>query len=260
MLSTLNNNNKRTIWKHAMWCNIPLVANGFDQLKLPDEIPADVKIRIRVSRNFRTYSATQVIRNVEMIVPGTTYFVASVPVIHNGITYNIIGENFVATSNSFTGGGTVTTSAPKNNFNPMYEFGTGEFAPIQYHSATAKDAMKMINVVPNPYYAYSGYENSQLDNRIKVVNLPSKCTISIFTQSGTLVRKIERDVMVDNSPGTVVNPSTVNTETSIDWDLKNQKGIPVASGMYLIHVDAGYLGQRTLKWFGMLRPVDLDTF
>lgn len=77
---------------------------------------------------------------------------------------------------------------------------------------------------------------------------------------GTLVREFKRDVAKDNSDGTVYNPSKPNTDTSQDWDLKNYKGIPVASGIYLIHVEAPGLGERTLKWMGMLRPIDLDTF
>ncbi len=57
--------------------------------------------------------------------------------------------------------------------------------------------------------------------------------------------------------------------TSIDWDLKNDFGIPIASGLYIIHVRASFLDPDTnefvekdkvIKWFGALRPIDLDTF
>jgi hypothetical protein len=58
----------------------------------------------------------------------------------------------------------------------------------------------------------------------------------------------------------VYNQATPNTETSLDWDLRNHKGIPIGSGMYLIHVEAPGLGERTVKWFGLTRPLDLDTF
>ena len=116
-----------------------------------------------------------------------------------------------------------------------------------------KDAIELINVVPNPYYAYSSYENNQLDNRVKITNLPQQATVSIFTVSGTLVRKIKKD---DNV-------------TSVDWDLKNDYGIPIASGLYIIHI-RGKLWDvdnkefvekdKVIKWFGALRPIDLDTF
>jgi hypothetical protein len=50
------------------------------------------------------------------------------------------------------------------------------------------------------------------------------------------------------------------TITSIDWDLKNHARIPVSSGIYLIHVEVPGVGERILKWFGVMRPVDLDSF
>jgi len=259
-LSSGNATDKRSVWKNGMWCNIPLVANDFTNLNLPEEIPSDVKVRLRVCKIFRPYAAEQTLTINDALTAGTTYYIASTPVIHDGITYDTPGASFIAVNSVFTGGGTVTTEAPSNNFNPLYEFGSSTLAAANNIPAIAQDALTMINVVPNPYYAFSSYENNQLDNRIKIVNLPSRCTISIYTQSGTLVRKIKRDVPGDNSEGSVVNQSSSNTETSVDWDLKNQKGIPIASGVYLIHVDAGELGQTTLKWFGMIRPIDLDTF
>ncbi|MFI5219985.1 MAG: hypothetical protein ACHQNT_10900, partial [Bacteroidia bacterium] len=51
-----------------------------------------------------------------------------------------------------------------------------------------------------------------------------------------------------------------NSETAQDWDLKNTAGITIGSGIYLIHVEAPGLGERTLKWVGVLRPIDLDSF
>ncbi len=36
-------------------------------------------------------------------------------------------------------------------------------------------------------------------------------------------------------------------------------GIPVAGGIYIIHVKTD-VGEKVLKWFGMLRPPDLNTF
>ena len=63
--------------------------------------------------------------------------------------------------------------------------------------------------------------------------------------SGTLIRRFERD-----------DP----TITSIDWNLKNSSNVPIAGGVYLIHVNAPGIGERVLKWFGALRPVDLDAF
>ncbi|MBL6594917.1 MAG: hypothetical protein ISQ99_05560, partial [Flavobacteriales bacterium] len=48
--------------------------------------------------------------------------------------------------------------------------------------------------------------------------------------------------------------------TSIDWDLKNFAGIPIASGVYLIHINVPGVCEKVLKWFGVIRPPDLDSF
>jgi hypothetical protein len=45
-----------------------------------------------------------------------------------------------------------------------------------------------------------------------------------------------------------------------DWDLKNDYGIPIASGVYIIHVDAPGIGEKVIKWFGAMRPIDLTNF
>ena len=42
--------------------------------------------------------------------------------------------------------------------------------------------------------------------------------------------------------------------------LKNDYGIPIASGLYIIHVNAPGIGEKIIKWFGALRPIDMDTF
>ena len=111
-----------------------------------------------------------------------------------------------------------------------------------------------INVVPNPYYSYSEYETtSQLETKVRIVNLPTGeengvkqgCIIRIYTLDGTLVRTL--------------GPTPVNA-TTIDWDLHNQTGIPIAGGMYLIHVSVPGIGERVIKWFGTMRPVDLNSF
>jgi flagellar hook assembly protein FlgD len=105
-----------------------------------------------------------------------------------------------------------------------------------------KEALAMINVVPNPYYAYSEYERNKLDNRIKITNLPEQCTVRIYTSNGKLVRSIIKD-----------SPMTFE-----DWDLTNFKGIPVSSGIYLIHVTVPNVGERVIKAFVAMRMVDLQ--
>jgi hypothetical protein len=126
---------------------------------------------------------------------------------------------------------------------PKYKFSTEDIANKKSVEA-GKDAMELINVVPNPYYAFSGYESSPVDNRVKFTNLPQKCDISIYTLDGALVRRIQKD----------------DESTEADWDLKNAAAVPIASGLYIIHVDGGELGEKVLKWMGIMRELDLDSF
>ncbi|MDA0303094.1 MAG: T9SS type A sorting domain-containing protein [Bacteroidetes bacterium] len=131
-----------------------------------------------------------------------------------------------------------------NFWNPLYTFSTANVATDLGNAVALSEALDQINVVPNPYYAFSAYETSKLDNRIKITNLPEVCTISIFNLQGVLVRQF----------------SKADPLTSLDWDLKNEKNVPIAGGIYIIHVDVPGIGERTLKWFGIMRPTDLDNF
>jgi hypothetical protein len=130
---------------------------------------------------------------------------------------------------------------------PLYQFSTKNLAPVVGNPETKKTALDLVSITPNPYYAYAGYEDptNQLDTRIKIINLPKKCVISIYTQGGYLVRRIRKD---DDS------------RTFVEWDLKNDANVPISSGVYLIHVYADGMGERIIKWFGIMRPVDFDTF
>jgi hypothetical protein len=132
----------------------------------------------------------------------------------------------------------------QNHWNPVYRFTTKNIQTQTNQNDVLVDALDLINVVPNPYYAFSSYETNKLDNRIKITNLPQECTIRIYDLNGTQIRLFKK----------------ADPTTSLDWDLKNEKNIPVASGVYIIHIDVPHVGQKILKWFGVMRPVDLDNF
>ena len=127
---------------------------------------------------------------------------------------------------------------------PMYQFDMTGLEVELGNSSVMDSALALINVVPNPYYAYSEYENNKLDKRIKITNLPLNCTISIYNVNGTLMRRFDKG----------------DPKTSLDWDLTNHVDVPIASGVYLIHVSVPEVGERTLKWFGVMKPTDLNGF
>ncbi len=132
-----------------------------------------------------------------------------------------------------------------NNFNPKYTFSIEGWDPILNDPKKTESDLDLVTVVPNPYYAYNAYEGNALTNKVKITNLPNKCIVSIYTLSGTRVRQFRKD----------------NEEPSVEWDLTNFANTPVASGFYLIHIkDLTSGSERTIKFFGAMREVDLNTF
>ncbi|HOY07406.1 MAG TPA: hypothetical protein PLO67_18485 [Saprospiraceae bacterium] len=139
---------------------------------------------------------------------------------------------------------------------PKYRFSTRTQQPTRLDQVQVGNALDSIKVVPNPYYGFSQYETSQYSNVIKITNLPGKCTVTIYSLDGKFIRKYERNEVYQ--PYQQITPD-------LEWDLKNSKGIPVASGVYLINIQARELntddvgssgGTRTIKWFGIARQFD----
>lgn len=88
--------------------------------------------------------------------------------------------------------------------------------------------LKRIRVVPNPYYVHSIYEVSQFSRIVKWTHLPNvKVTIRVFNLAGDLIRTLVKDDV---------------SAAELTWNLLNESRLPVASGVYIYHVDAGALG------------------
>ena len=130
-----------------------------------------------------------------------------------------------------------------NQGRPKYGFKITEEDMVRTSVTTQLESkLDIINIVPNPYYAYSEYEVSRIDNNVKITNLPERCNIKIFNMQGSLVRQFQKD----------------DPLTSLDWDLRNNKSIPISSGVYIIYIDVPGVGEKVLKWFGTMRQVDLN--
>jgi hypothetical protein len=266
-LSANNIISKRNFFKEMMWVSVPLLNAGYDLLS------SDVEINIDVSREYRSFGDVDETSTTETFTvsndktplkdylqnydPLFAYEIESITATDSVIIDDVwrqpgaLGDVFytstVAGNNSPV---TLDVTYKKVNY-PNYRFSTRNLAPSEFTSEETIDSIvDLINIVPNPYYAYSTYEGiengGQLDNRVRITNLPAECVISVYSLNGSLVTRLFKD-----SDGSA----------SIDWDLKNQKGIPVASGAYIINVNIPSLGkEKNLKWFGVMRPIDLDTF
>jgi hypothetical protein len=138
---------------------------------------------------------------------------------------------------------TFQTGNAANNDRPMYEFDASEIAPTVSNDVGIA-SLDLVNVVPNPYRGYSEYENSPVDSRVKITNLPPECTITIYDMAGNQIRRITK----------------ADEQTFVEWDLKNQSNVPIASGLYLIHVKNKDLGEKIVRWYGIMHAIDLDSY
>lgn len=109
----------------------------------------------------------------------------------------------------------------------------------------AKKDVEKINVFPNPYYAYNPEETNRFNRFVTFTHLPAKATLRIFTLSGVQVRKLEK-----------------NSEAQfLQWDLQNESTLPVASGIYIVHIDMPDLGmEKVVKVFIVQGAEILDYF
>ncbi len=132
----------------------------------------------------------------------------------------------------------------RKNGIPAYQFTLQNKMAGAITGSQAQTALDSIAIIPNPYYAFSDYESGRNESIVKIANLPPFCKVTIYTLSGNFVRQFEQNEMYQ--PYQQIGPA-------IEWDLKNHTGKPIASGLYLIHINAPGRGERTLKWMGIMR-------
>jgi hypothetical protein len=126
--------------------------------------------------------------------------------------------------------------------NDVYVFGTT--AETRHDPVLAKSKLSRIRVVPNPYYAHSRYELNQFNRIVRFTNLPETCTIRVFNLAGELVRTIQK-----------TDPST----SIQDWDLLTENRLPVASGVYIYHVDAPGVGSTVGRMVVLIEKERLNS-
>ncbi len=94
--------------------------------------------------------------------------------------------------------------------------------------AVEKADMDKIRVVPNPYVVSAQWDRSRIGNsvygepvrNIAFTNLPSPCTVQIFTVDGDLVQTIEHS----------------GQSGRLEWNLLTRERRPVVSGVYFYHI------------------------
>jgi hypothetical protein len=108
-----------------------------------------------------------------------------------------------------------------------------------------KELWNKVNVFPNPLYGFNpgtSYSNSPADEPfVTFSNLPTEVTIKIYSLSGQLLRTLDQEDKTDPS------------SPFLRWDLQNESGLRVASGMYFAIVSSPKYGDKVLK-FAIIMP------
>lgn len=105
-----------------------------------------------------------------------------------------------------------------NTVNDVFRFTTP--AP-QRGAAYERASADKVGVFPNPYYAFNPAETNRLVRFVTFNNLPPVATVRIFNLAGHKVRTLQK-----NDPSQFLR-----------WDLNNDDNFPVASGMYIAHIE-----------------------
>jgi hypothetical protein len=103
--------------------------------------------------------------------------------------------------------------------------------------------MENIKVVPNPFIISAPWDEARVGNsvfgepirNIAFTNLPTPCTIKVFTVDGDLVKTLEH-----------TNPTGRE-----EWDLLSVEKRPIVSGIYFFHVKSD-LGEKVGR-FAIIR-------
>ena len=118
--------------------------------------------------------------------------------------------------------------------------------PGEGDGSVVANAVDDVYPVPNPYYNLTSLELDQFRRQIKFVNLPpALTTVRIFNLAGDCVRVLTKD---DAGSAELV------------WDVLTETGLPVASGMYIYHVEAQGIGTKIGKLAVFTEVEQLNTY
>jgi len=104
-----------------------------------------------------------------------------------------------------------------------------------YPSSPTADASQAAYVVPNPYKNGALWESGGA--RVVFANLPTECTIRIFTEAADIVATIQHG---PNEPQST-------SPTSREWNLTSDNGVDLAPGIYIFYIEGPGVDPQTSK-------------
>lgn len=118
-------------------------------------------------------------------------------------------------------------SAPRTGPSDVFQFTIP--APLTSPAQT-KASVNLIGVYPNPYYGARSPSTAGEDRRVTFTNLPPRATLRIYNLVGHLVRTLEKN----------------DVSQFLEWNLQNDSGWLVASGMYIVHIELPDIGANKI--------------
>ncbi|MBK7228351.1 MAG: hypothetical protein IPH97_05695 [Ignavibacteriales bacterium] len=175
-------------------------------------------------------SATQEQRNIALSPFFNTLYAVSVQK-RNANSNFVTGDKFIFSVENYP-----------YAFQDAFEFTTKKNGALTEEQE--KSLFDKVNVFPNPLYGYNpytGYNNLAADDPfVTFTNLPNEeVSIKIYSLSGQLLRTLVKD------------PNS--TSPFLNWNLQNESGLRVASGLYLAIVSSPKFGDKVLK-FSIIMP------
>lgn len=164
-----------------------------------------------------------------------------------------------AEAEGYTSGGVVTyrlatkAGIPYRHWVTAYDTDGLEsgFTSYTYHALAAKPApsneLSQVLVVPNPFRQVSGLSDPSEEKRISFLNIPGRCTISIFNVAGELIRTIEHDDGFGEEPW----GSALYGDYLLTRYFQN-----VQPGVYIYHIEShvsGHAGETSTGKFIIIK-------
>ncbi len=114
----------------------------------------------------------------------------------------------------------IITTKP-NTPTDTFTFSTGSFKPTASVALEKKDLKDLVNVFPNPYLGFNAFEQNRFQRFVTFSHLPQKAVVRIFNLAGVMVKKLQKD----------------DASQFMTWNVQNEGGLPVASGIYIAHIE-----------------------
>ncbi|MFC1529487.1 hypothetical protein ACFL6R_02105 [Gemmatimonadota bacterium] len=135
--------------------------------------------------------------------------------------------------------------------------------PLKYHTGqtftfttvlpadqAAENAVEAVTVVPNPYYVFAAWDQSEYERKIQFRNVPADATIRIYTLAGELVAILDHRGDATAAAGNRGYYS--NRIGTVDWNLWSYEFMEVSYGLYLYIVETDD-GRQKVGKFAIVR-------